>query len=228
MSHNRIKNMILSRNSMVEKNLIEETLKHCDNNRTLTAEALNISRKTLFNKMKRYRLNLFTCLVIGIASLCVSTLCDGRTPSSLRKIKDFVIYEDVNYYSSFPSIVRRPDGEYLLAFRRAPDRRLMGEKDNIHCDQNSYLVMLRSPDGETWTHDPELICAYPFGGSQDPCLLQLRNGDLLCTSYAWTLKPRASRNQNDSPYSDYAFLGGYYLRSVNGGQYWQGPFYPPT
>jgi DNA-binding NtrC family response regulator len=42
--------------SAAEKNLIEETLMRCDYNRTLTAEALNISRKTLFNKMKKYGL----------------------------------------------------------------------------------------------------------------------------------------------------------------------------
>jgi DNA-binding NtrC family response regulator len=49
-------NIIRKANSTVEKNLIEETLKRYDYNRTLTAEALNISRKTLFNKMKRYGL----------------------------------------------------------------------------------------------------------------------------------------------------------------------------
>ncbi|MDR1339991.1 MAG: sigma-54 dependent transcriptional regulator [Prevotellaceae bacterium] len=49
--------VIRKANSTVEKNLIEETLKRCDYNRTLTAEALNISRKTLFNKMKRYGLS---------------------------------------------------------------------------------------------------------------------------------------------------------------------------
>ena len=43
-------------NAQAEKKLIEETLAHYDNNRTLTAEALNISRKTLFNKMKKYGL----------------------------------------------------------------------------------------------------------------------------------------------------------------------------
>jgi DNA-binding NtrC family response regulator len=43
-------------NSTAEKKLIEETLKRYDYNRTLTAEALNVSRKTLFNKMKRYGL----------------------------------------------------------------------------------------------------------------------------------------------------------------------------
>lgn len=43
-------------NAQVEKELIQETLKRFGGNRTLTAEALNISRKTLFNKMKKYGL----------------------------------------------------------------------------------------------------------------------------------------------------------------------------
>jgi DNA-binding NtrC family response regulator len=50
-------NAIRKTHSTVEKNLIEETLKRCDYNRTLTAQILNISRKTLFNKMKKYGLN---------------------------------------------------------------------------------------------------------------------------------------------------------------------------
>jgi len=43
-------------NAQVEKELISEALKRNNYNRTLTALALNISRKTLFNKMKRYGL----------------------------------------------------------------------------------------------------------------------------------------------------------------------------
>lgn len=43
-------------NAQVEKELIQETLKKFGGNRTLTAEALNVSRKTLFNKMKKYGL----------------------------------------------------------------------------------------------------------------------------------------------------------------------------
>jgi len=43
-------------NAQVEKELIQDTLKKFGGNRTLTAEALNISRKTLFNKMKKYGL----------------------------------------------------------------------------------------------------------------------------------------------------------------------------
>ena len=43
-------------NAQFEKELIRETLIKCNHNRTLTAETLQISRKTLFNKMKRYGL----------------------------------------------------------------------------------------------------------------------------------------------------------------------------
>lgn len=50
-------NSIREVNAQMEKDLIIEALKRHNFNRTLTAEALNISRKTLFNKMKRYGLS---------------------------------------------------------------------------------------------------------------------------------------------------------------------------
>jgi DNA-binding NtrC family response regulator len=49
-------NIIRKTHSATEKHLIKETLKRYDYNRTLTAQALNISRKTLFNKMKKHGL----------------------------------------------------------------------------------------------------------------------------------------------------------------------------
>jgi DNA-binding NtrC family response regulator len=49
-------NIVRKTSSTAEKHLIGEMLKRCDYNRSLTAEALNISRKTLFNKMKKYGL----------------------------------------------------------------------------------------------------------------------------------------------------------------------------
>jgi DNA-binding NtrC family response regulator len=48
--------IIRKTHSATEKNLIEEMLRRCNYNRTLTAQNLNISRKTLFNKMKKYGL----------------------------------------------------------------------------------------------------------------------------------------------------------------------------
>lgn len=101
----------------------------------------------------------------------------------VRKIRDLVIYEDPKFYAAFPSVVRRPDGEVIVAFRRAPSRVALGEKSNSHVDPNSYLVAVRSRDGgATWTKPPALIYAHETGGSQDPCLLQLRDGTLLCAS----------------------------------------------
>lgn len=55
-TNNILENGIKEVNAQVERDLILETLKKHNYNRTLTATALNISRKTLFNKMKRYSL----------------------------------------------------------------------------------------------------------------------------------------------------------------------------
>ncbi len=156
----------------------------------------------------------------------------SATPPTYRKVKDIVIYDDEKYFSAFPSIVRRPDGEFLLAFRRAPNRRLMGGEDNTHVHPNSYLVAVRSPDGEKWSCDPELIHAHDIGGSQDPCLLQLRDGTLVCASYAWSfVLPETVSNLQPPVFEckpGVVFCGGYLLRSVDGGVNWQGPLYPPT
>jgi hypothetical protein len=148
----------------------------------------------------------------------------------IRKVKDIIIYEDARFYSAFPSVVKKPGGEFIVAFRRAPERRMLGEKSVTHTDPNSYLVLVRSREGETWTKEPELIYAHPFGGSQDPCLLQLRDETLLCTSYGWTLvHPEGIPNLKQPNFmaGDFVFLGGYILRSEDGGNSWKGPYYPP-
>jgi sialidase-1 len=174
-------------------------------------------------------------LVVGVlAGLLASTsrAAVDAPSAAARKVQDVMIYEDAQFYAAFPSVVRRPDGELLVAFRRAPARRAFGELRESHVDPNSYLVMVRSRDGgRSWTQDPELIYAHAFGGSQDPCLLALRDGTLLCTSYGWSfLRPDAVARLK-SPYfqnrEGVIFLGGYLVRSDDGGRTWSGPTYPP-
>ncbi len=41
---------------VLEKQLIEQTLKKCGNNRSLAAKRLKIDRKALYNKLKKYRI----------------------------------------------------------------------------------------------------------------------------------------------------------------------------
>ena len=152
--------------------------------------------------------------------------------SGLKKVgKDLIIYQDSKFYAAFPSLVVRKDGEILCAFRRAPDRRaLWGAPGYTHTDPNSYLVLVRSKDGgKTWTKEPELIYADPLGGSQDPCMYQLKDNSIVCSSYAWALlPPEGVENLKETlSHPPFAFLGGYVVRSDDGGKSWKGPFVPP-
>src|SRR6266699_2621483 len=115
-----------------------------------------------------------------IASFLLSTLSieAGPTNSIIHKIEDVVIYRDEKFYSAFPSIVCRPDGELLVAFRRAPERRKLG----------------------------------------DPCMLQLRDHSILCSSYGWAelRGEAAAKMTNAYRHGNFVFLGGYILRSKTG------------
>ena len=193
-----------------------------------------------YYNMKKY---LITSLIIGVLSIfnfCNAAEKDSdlnendfKEGSGVRKVKDIIIYEDTVFYSSFPSVIKNEDGEIIVAFRRAPDRKIFQEKGTSHVDPNSYLVFVRSRNNAiSWSKKPELLYAHPFGGSQDPCLLKLSDGTILCTSYGWAfvrenglenLKQPVFENREGS-----VFLGGYVLRSTDMGESWDGPFYPPS
>lgn len=151
----------------------------------------------------------------------------------MRKLEDIVVYSDEKFYSAFPSIVSRPDGELLVAFRRAPERRGYFAPGCTHSDPNSYLMLVRSRDlGRTWSPVPELIYAHPLGGSQDPCMVQLDDGSLLMTSYAWMLLPEEGVEHEGLERGRiygwrFTFLGGYIMQSQDAGRTWQGPILPP-
>jgi sialidase-1 len=182
--------------------------------------------------MKLRYIFLFLCVVC-----CTTLTVSAGYPLSIdslpgvRKLRDVVIYEDARFHSAFPSVVKRKDGTIMVAFRRAPNRKVFSEKGTNHVDPNSYLVMVTSKDAITWQREPSVFYAHAFGGSQDPCLLQLRDGTLLCTSYGWAfVRPDGIANLR-KPYSEsmsgVVFLGGYLLRSQDGGKSWDGPHYPP-
>lgn len=163
--------------------------------------------------------------------LLTGIVCSGVPGfSQIKKIKDVIVYNDTAFYTAFPSVVQLKSGELMVAFRRAPNRIIFGEKGNNHVDHNSYLVSVKSRDGETWTKSPQLLYAHAFGGSQDPCLLRLKDGTLLCTSYGWQQVRENGLQHLKQPYFEtggYIFLGGYVIRSADDGKTWQGPYYPP-
>lgn len=171
-----------------------------------------------------------------ILTLCALSVavgpCFGVSSPGIRKVEDVVIYADPQFHNAFPSVVRRPDGELLVAFRRAPDRRLLGDVGYTHTDPNSYLVMVRSTDnGRTWSKEPRIFYAHPFGGSQDPCMVQLSDHSLLVASYGWAWMSPTALPKLPQPNTvhggKFVFLGGWLVRSVDGGVSWQAPIVPP-
>ncbi len=177
-----------------------------------------------------FALGLLILIVLSAPTALRAESASQGTATGVRKVGDVVIYRDNQFYSSFPSIVRRPDGELLVAFRRAPERRRLGERATTHTDPSSHLVLVRSRDeGKTWSQEPELIYANPFGGSQDPCMVQLRDGTIVCTSYGWALLETnaAAKLKSAFRHGGFVFLGGYLVRSQDGGHSWQGPIIPP-
>jgi len=149
--------------------------------------------------------------------------------SGLEKERDIIIYKDTNYHSAFPSVIRKQDGEFFVAFRRAPDRHVFGEPRTFHVDANSYLASVTSKNGIDWSPKANVFYAYDFGGSQDPCLLQLENGNIICASYAWTfLRSNTKLHQPFAFNNGAGFLGGYIIHSKDDAKTWDGPFTPPN
>ncbi|WP_353719956.1 sialidase family protein [Dyadobacter sp. 676] len=178
----------------------------------------------------RYILKKELFATLMLASQMAMAGMPADSVPGIRKVRDVVIYEDKQFYSTFPSVVKKKDGEILVAFRRAPERRQFGEKSSSHVDPNSYLVTVTSRDGVNWSKEPGLLYAHAWGGSQDPCLLQLRDGTLLCASYGWAFLRPDGMEKLRQPYFETGgavFLGGYLLRSTDGAKTWKGPVYPP-
>jgi hypothetical protein len=172
------------------------------------------------------RMRIFSFVLVGILLFLYPVAADG---SGWVKERDLVIYEDPAFYSAFPSAITRPSGEMVVAFRRAPDRKMFGESGSNHTDPNSYLVQVRSADnGRTWT-SPKLILAHPYGGSQDPCLIQLRDGSIVCSSYGWARVNDTARGRvaNNVKAGEFVFMGGYLVRSNDGGDTWSDLISPP-
>lgn len=168
--------------------------------------------------------------IAAALTLSVTTSFAASTNSTgVHKLNDIIIYKDDKFFSTFPSVVRRPDGELLVAFRRAPERRLFGARSYSHTDPNSQLMLVRShDDGKTWSTAPELIYADPYGGLQDPCMVQLRDHSILCTTFGWAMMYTRTNATRTNWANSFSILGGRLLRSKDDGHTWQGPIIPPS
>lgn len=150
--------------------------------------------------------------------------------SKLVVIDHFVIHRD-GQYNSFPNAIRKDNGEVMVMFRQAPDRR--GRfPGNSHIDPKSKAVCaVSADDGKTWEEKARVVHDDYCFGVQDPCLNVLRDGTLFCTFFTWQLLlkpdvPVLNPATYDRIIADrwVARLGGAFtLRSADGGETWDEP-----
>jgi hypothetical protein len=60
-------------------------------------------------------------------------------------------------------------------------------------------------------------------------MVQMQDGTLVCSSYGWAMLQDAvaARMTNSLRHGPFVFLGGYLMRSTDGGHSWSGPIAPP-
>ncbi|TNJ62669.1 exo-alpha-sialidase [Paenibacillus hemerocallicola] len=151
----------------------------------------------------------------------------------LEPIDHLILYKDTNYNSFFPSAVKRTDGQFVLGFRQAPDRRRTEEKIS-HIDPSSRAMLLASADGEVWDAEPAVLYDDYLCGVQDPCLNQLRDGTLFATFFMWKVFEQEDvpeKQSGDKPIFG-KWIGrrkdAHSIRSTDGGRTWDTPIPIPV
>jgi hypothetical protein len=154
----------------------------------------------------------------------------------MRVVGRRVLYRERGEYASFPSLCARRGGGAWLAFRRAPDHRMLrqhaaGRDDVDHLDARSHIALLALDAEGTPQGEPAILPPHIAVADQDPNLLALSDGRLLLTGFAYYPLPASQAaplvaagalptrlRDTDIAY----FLWGAYARASDDGVAWSG------
>ncbi len=147
------------------------------------------------------------------------------------------LYRSERFFSAFPSVVTLPDGDILLAFRRAPDHRwLFGEKadadlnavDHVHF--RSHIALKRFTNSLQARDDAVCMPMHAEAGDQDANLFVHSSGRLLQHGFLWypVTAETVKRLQEEKKHvltsehygAGYLFWGGYVRHSDDDGKTW--------
>lgn len=148
-----------------------------------------------------------------------------------------VLYRSDRFFSAFPSVVQLPDGDILLAFRRAPDHRwlLSGVADADltsvdHVHFRSHVALKRFDSAAKAIGDAVAMPMHGEAGDQDANLFVHSSGRLLQYGFLWyPVTHRVAemlKTQGRSVLSakglgaGYLFWGGYVRFSDDAGAKW--------
>ncbi len=156
---------------------------------------------------------------------------------NVRIDKHMVLYRSDRFFSAFPSVVRLPNGEILLAFRRAPDHRWLlrgvadadlSSVDHVHF--RSHIALKHFDGGAKEISDAVAMPMHAEAGDQDANLFLHSSGRLLQHGFLWhpvthgvaeTLKTQ-DRSVLSAEHlgAGYLFWGGYVRFSDDEGTSW--------
>lgn len=113
----------------------------------------------------------------------------------MKKIRDFTIYKDAEYFSAFPSVALMLSGELLVAFRRAADDRCLLREWDVptdvdavsvdHVHWRSHIATVRLSSDLLNISSPETLAMDPLAADQDGNLFLLKSGRLLQYGFLW-------------------------------------------
>jgi len=123
-------------------------------------------------------------------------------------VENIIIYKDKRFYCAFPRIAKLQNGELLIVFREAPQRKPYSD----HLDYEARAVLLRSKDkGRTWG-ERIVICE---GGMQNISLVQITNKTILANFYKWHIVKE--------PPFNHRIEGTFITQSLDNGYTWEKP-----
>lgn len=121
-------------------------------------------------------------------------------------MEHFIIYKNRDSYCAFPDVKKLNNGEIIVAFRKAPKRRL-----STHLDSESKAVLIRSKDkGKTW--EEEITIYDDEFGIQDPSIAILNDGTIISNFFKWKVI-------KEEPFDHYV-VGTFIVRSLDNGYTW--------
>jgi hypothetical protein len=146
-------------------------------------------------------------------------------------MREVEIYRNENTYTApFGSVELLENGELIVSFREADQRRFLS-----HIDPTSRACLVRSTDsGYTWS-EPSIIYN-DDDGIQDPCVRELSDGTIICSFFKFRAGTyddipddyppgRLTRRGWDSIHAAWT-LGSYVVRSHDGGATWEQALVP--
>jgi len=164
----------------------------------------------------------------------------------IRKVDEFIVYKDPQYYLAFPSCVTLDGGGVLVSCRRALEPRFLLDDDAppelanawSHLESRSHNALIELDASLAPVGQPRTMPMNPEAADQDGSMTPLASGRIMLSGFSWYPFPpgfagqgcapgRLCRNRPDREGLCWVFWGGFTRTSDDGGRTWSDHNYLP-